>query len=1048
MKHSRPNLIVLSSGLLLALVVVATLMAQAPGGGTVQGSVFYRPPVTGTSSVNLIFLPDIDVYLRNQSSGVETPTVRTDLYGRYEFRPQPPGIYELRWRAQRGWAAGVHPSVISLGSEPAFPVPAAILPVPNTGVVFGKVSLNDGRTPWSYDELYGVNHTATAIILDATRTITLSGPVRANVEGLYAAAGLPRSEIITIRGQSQASISTVVFPASAITFGGPTTSSNVRLPNQAPEILTVLTQVAGVNVKTAPPGSTIILVARTRDLNSDPLQYDWAVLPGSGTVTPAGTGAANWQLPGIHGRYSAYLQVRDGRGGFARHRIDFVTSQTETRFTGRTLDKTTRLPVVNAEITVNGRTTKSDSNGFYSVSAPLAARYVMTITREGYADFSRASTAGLTGQTWPLVRAQVQVVNPRSTILLIDRRQELERWRMVGAQIEIPPNSLVSESGGQAPTALVAYIATLAVQDGEMPGDWGATVGGRDTNLISYGAVFVEFRDAGGRKYNLAPGRQATVRLTPPPSLQPPPVIPLWSYDEKGGSWTPSGSMQKSEGGSVAPSGRYAGTVTHFSTINADLEMTSGACLKVLIYPPIPTGAKLRVTDPTGTVFVQTFEFVMDAALNAVYRLPPGINVRLELLNSDGTPYANTVLLEETPGVPLVGNIVDTGTGIPAGQPQLPPVPYDPCKLVIMREADAPTSTMFLSYKGVGTDPQAQGYYDTVDPNGLRQTLGDWWNTNGFIMDPITEIPTNAVRTSYLNFNDLGSGRDMYFLQRPDGTVASYVTNYGQFNQDHANADLAAFRILPGATVAMEYGPVEGAGPARIVKFFVFDGNGGGAAAVRQKSANLDGFGPKFVPNLCLNCHGGNYFPVTPAAPTLTEVDMSAAFRELDYATYKFPFFALTPTPAEKAAFKDQNEIVRGLAPGDTLTNQPIKDLINGWYALPGDDQDNTWTPPGWLGAPQQGLYHDVVKQSCRTCHIALDASLAPSGIGWLTYAQFQQRRTGGLLQSFALCTPRTMPHAVITYRNFWLSGSPHRPAVLRTFSNGAGWPAIGACPP
>jgi hypothetical protein len=37
-------------------------------------------------------------------------------------------------------------------------------------------------------------------------------------------------------------------------------------------------------------------------------------------------------------------------------------------------------------------------------------------------------------------------------------------------------------------------------------------------------------------------------------------------------------------------------------------------------------------------------------------------------------------------------------------------------------------------------------------------------------------------------------------------------------------------------------------------------------------------------------------------------------------------------------------------------------------------EQDNAFTPSGWLDAPQQTLYHDVVKQSCRTCHVAFDA--------------------------------------------------------------------------
>jgi len=631
---------------------------------------------------------------------------------------------------------------------------------------------------------------------------------------------------------------------------------------------------------------------------------------------------------------------------------------------------------------------------------------------------------------------------------LVDRRPELDRKKLKGTRIHVPANALVGPTGAAPTGLLTAHHATLNTADGEAPGDWGAMLGGRETNLISYGATFVEFRDAAGVKYNLAPGMEAKVEMFTPPGMLAgaPANAKLWSYDEADGFWKESGGANFSAG-----SGSFDGRVKRFSTINTDLEKDQAACLKVLIYPPIPTGVKLRVTDPTGTVFPQAFEFVLDAGINAVYRLPANTNVRLELFNADSSPYAGTILLEEVPGVPLVGNIVNTGPPIPAGQSLWPPEPYETCKLVILREAKAPTANSFLVFKGKGDLAKANGYYSAVDPNSERTTLGAWWTKNGFVFDA-NGIPTNAVRTSYLNFNDLGSGRDMYFLQRGDGTVAAYVTNYGLFNQDHGNADLAANRNTPpgsgppGATVCMEYGPVEGQGPTRIVKFFVYKDGNGADTAPRQQAADLDDFEPKFVPNLCLNCHGGNYIPANPASPTFAEINAGASFRELDIATFKFPGGRLVANNAEKTAFKTQNLIVKGAAPGDTIAIQPIKDLIAGWYPGASIEQDNTFTPTGWVGAPQQDLYRDVVKQSCRTCHVAQDADTSNNGLGWITYEQLRRRREFGILQDIALCEGRKMPHAVITYRNFWLSASPHQPAVLRTFSNGAGWPAIGPC--
>jgi hypothetical protein len=68
----------------------------------------------------------------------------------------------------------------------------------------------------------------------------------------------------------------------------------------------------------------------------------------------------------------------------------------------------------------------------------------------------------------------------------------------------------------------------------------------------------------------------------------------------------------------------------------------------------------------------------------------------------------------------------------------------------------------------------------------------------------------------------------MHVLQHADGTVSAYVTNYDNFDQNPGNADLALSRTSPGATVCMEYSAVERQ-TTRIVKFFVFAGNGNGA---------------------------------------------------------------------------------------------------------------------------------------------------------------------------------------------------------------------------
>jgi hypothetical protein len=162
--------------------------------------------------------------------------------------------------------------------------------------------------------------------------------------------------------------------------------------------------------------------------------------------------------------------------------------------------------------------------------------------------------------------------------------------------------------------------------------------------------------------------------------------------------------------------------------------------------------------------------------------------------------------------------------------------------------------------------------------------------------------------------------------------------------------------------------------------------------------------------------------------------------------------------------FHKQNKIVEATNPAPGISQ-----LIDGWYdpsAGQGDNENPTWAPPvssdnamtspyGWisyppgtpatLGSSPETLYHTVVKQSCRTCHVAFP------NLDWTSFDQISQLLAP---QSFArfrptieeyVCKQGEMPHSQITYLNFWLS-NPSRPAILRQFE-GPDWQPINNCP-
>jgi hypothetical protein len=1032
---------------------------RRPGAG-VHGSVFVRAAARGGDAqpVERIPLPDLKVALVDVDSGRVSASQKTDLFGRYMFPPQAPGTYRLVWEKQNGWDNGEHPTRVAIAGQTQYLTPAEIKPEPGLVALTGRVRLADGGSPWYANEFFNVQRFA-EVGLTSAGGVAPAAPVRANFAGDYALAGRPQpGDRIAARSQA-VEVAHVMTPADFLPNNRPK-PLDLMLDNKRPRIATIMATIGQRAVRQVAPSATVRLGVHASDPDNDTLTYAWR----GQAITPPGSEATfDWRVPDQPGEYVVYVLVSDGRGGDVQGQVPVTVGGQQASFSGRVVDVDFH-PIPRANVAVNDGRTVADADGFFRLTVPPASRFVLNINAAGFAPLSRLFDRPSNGQFWKLVPAQVTQVDPTRVIELVDRRPILEQRRLKGASVRIPAGSLVDGAGNPPQGNLRAALATLDLGRDEAPGDWIAKDGSRDVGLISYGVAFVEFADAGGNTYNLAPGRKAEVAIPVPASMlaHAPPQMPIWTYDVQDGYWKSTGEVASLDG----PSGSYRGQVPHLSTINMD-QTGPVSCLQVHSDISIPTGLKLRVSDVPGqgVDFATVKEVVLDGPLNAVFRIPANSKVKLDVLDTHGTLLPNVIVEDGDTtgaiGTPLTGNQVTAG----APDPDLwPPFPYTNCKPVTLKLnalwAGYPSSP-FLTFKQTGVDPasfpNAAGlYYATADPpdtaagfpNGRRTTLADWWKINGF--DASGEAPAgpNYARTSYLNNNDLGSGRDMHFLRHNDGTLAAYVTNYsrnGPFDQDPVFADDALAHNQPGATVCMEYAPVEGdATSTKVVKFFVFSGPG----QKRQAFADLDGFGNKYVPYLCLNCHGGTY-NYDPASPTV-DVNMGSSFRELDLSTYKFPGLRSTPNAAEQAAFKKQNQLIRSTQ----AARQPILDLIDGWYhpAGTGPTQDNTYTPTQWKGSPQKGLYHDVVKVSCRTCHIAFVSNDDASGLDWNRYDQFKLNRDsiGSIAVGAHLAgSGRSMPHALVTYRNFWLDQVPaHRPRKLWEYADPPAWLPIGAPAP
>jgi tyrosinase len=356
-------------------------------------------------------------------------------------------------------------------------------------------------------------------------------------------------------------------------------------------------------------------------------------------------------------------------------------------FSGTVTDQANK-PVAEARVEVNGKETLSKGDGTFELSVPAAPRYILNISHADYADFSYISRTALKGQSWPLIRAQVETVDPKNPITLKDTRSETAVKGIGGASITLKADSLVDERGNPPAGPVRAAIATLDIANGEAPGDWAVRSedGQQDGFLVSYGAVFIQFTDQSGKvQYQLRKGTTGEISLPVIPSMKThAPAAPqarFWYYDTKDGYWKKTG-----EAGFDAAAGAYTGKIDHLSTINTDIaKFDDAACLKITLDASVAAGLKLRVRYHSGgTPFGQTPILIMNDPENAMYRLPANTNVLVELLDAGNAVFGNLVV-EDPVGTPLVNNVVNTGPAISAGGDLFPPPPFAGCHPILIR---------------------------------------------------------------------------------------------------------------------------------------------------------------------------------------------------------------------------------------------------------------------------------------------------------------------------------------------------------------------------
>jgi hypothetical protein len=129
----------------------------------------------------------------------------------------------------------------------------------------------------------------------------------------------------------------------------------------------------------------------------------------------------------------------------------------------------------------------------------------------------------------------------------------------------------VQRADGTLPTGNIKVAMTPinpAVDIATMPGDLTALSAGAQVPIESFGALGVQLSDAAGAALNLRAGQTATIRIpVASRDASTPGTMPLFYFDTATGLWVQEGTATLA---GAAPNQYYQGTVTHFSTWNAD----------------------------------------------------------------------------------------------------------------------------------------------------------------------------------------------------------------------------------------------------------------------------------------------------------------------------------------------------------------------------------------------------------------------------------------------------------------------------------------------
>ncbi len=213
-----------------------------------------------------------------------------------------------------------------------------------------------------------------------------------------------------------------------------------------------------------------------------------------------------------------------------------------------------------------------------------------------------------------------------------------------GFAVRIPGNSLVLANGQPATDIVVATVNSINLSNTwQMPGDYSVQIpSGEPAYMLSYGAGQIRFRDINGKELSLKKGSKCDISIRVDPLLLRndiqtfPPRVPLLVFNEENGMWEQEDMLE------YDPSEfAYKGTVTHFSTFNADDVKNPPATLRL---DARKIKGKVQYSKIGVTYYDNQPVYIeADSSLNLnddyhlIYNLPPNTDMSITFMRADNS---------------------------------------------------------------------------------------------------------------------------------------------------------------------------------------------------------------------------------------------------------------------------------------------------------------------------------------------------------------------------------------------------------------------------